>query len=443
MNSGAVGNVYGIVNGNADGTSVQDIVINVSGGSVSSIRGGNSSAGKIPAEFSAQNVSISLTGGEVNGKIYGGSQLTAQTIAIVVDGATTSDIYAGSKYAAVTMATIEVKSGSVGTLYGGGAGGAYDADGSYGISSVSNSGITVSGGTVSGSIYGGGIEGDDTGYASVTVTGGAVSGSIYGGGAADTFTENTEISVLGGSVAGAIYGGGNGGTVGDTHVTVGDAEVVDGVLGGTLNGDAGNTVVEIDGLIRLQPVDGTQADKIQIVGGGMAEAGQSSTTVSTRVTVTDSKIYGDVVAGASATGTGAVATSGKSVVNVNNLEINGYTEGSNIWTGRVFGAGRAQYGGTVYTESTDVTIDNMSGYTYNSAGEIVTEGNKGARVYGAGQAYASQAKVSVGERCRRRRPRAKTSCICITTQAPENTRSMPLWIRPLSAWMMTAEAFPM
>ena len=180
-------------------------------------------------------------------------------------------------------------------------------------------------------------------------------------------------------------------------MVVDGTEVVKGIFGGSLNGDAGNTVVDVSNFTRLQPVPGTQSDKIQIVGGGMAEAGKSSTTASTNVTVTNSKIYGDVVAGSSATGTDATAVSGKSVVKVTNLEINGYSEGSNIWTGRVFGAGRAQYGGSVVTESTDVTIENMSGYTYDSDGNIIDGSNKGARVYGAGQAYASMSHVEVGE----------------------------------------------
>ena len=257
---------------------------------------------------------------------------------------------------------------------------------------------------VNGNVYAGGNRGGEVKETATVklVDTATVDGNVYGGGfgtetAKSTVQGSTRVEVSGGTVTGNVYGGGENSSVGNTSVVVDGADVEAGIYGGSLNGDAGDTTVTISNFTRLQPVPGTQSDKIQIVGGGMAEAGKSSTTASTNVTVTDSKIYGDVVAGSSATGTGATAISGKSVVNVSNLEINGYSEGSNIWTGRVFGAGRAQYGGSVVTESTDVTIENMSGYTYDSEGHIIDGSNKGARVYGAGQAYASMSRVEVGE----------------------------------------------
>lgn len=270
---------------------------------------------------------------------------------------------------------------------------------------VTNSSVEISGeAQVTGNVYGGGNRGGEVKETATVklVDTATVDGNVYGGGfgtetAKSTVQGSTRVEVSGGTVTGNVYGGGENSSVGNTSVVVDGADVEAGIYGGSLNGDAGDTTVTISNFTRLQPVPGTQSDKIQIVGGGMAEAGKSSTTASTNVTVTDSKIYGDVVAGSSATGTGATAISGKSVVNVSNLEINGYSEGSNIWTGRVFGAGRAQNGGSVVTESTDVTIENMSGYTYDSEGHIIDGSNKGARVYGAGQAYASMSRVEVGE----------------------------------------------
>lgn len=263
-----------------------------------------------------------------------------------------------------------------------------------------NTSVTIKGdAVVNGKVIGGSDQTAVTGT-TVEISGEAkVNGNVYAGGnRGGQVTGNTSVTLTGGTVTGNVYGGGdNSSVIGDTSVVVNGADVGAGIFGGSLNGNVNNTVVEISNFTRLQPVPGTQSDKIQIVGGGMAEAGKSSTTASTNVTVTDSKIYGDVVAGASATGTGATAISGKSVVSVSNLEINGYSKGSDIWTGRVFGAGRAQNGGSVVTESTDVTIENMSGYTYDSEGNIIDGSNKGARVYGAGQAYASMSRVEVGE----------------------------------------------
>ncbi len=190
VEDGVVADVYGLNNGDANGTSVGNIQIDVTGGTVSSIRGGNSSAGKVPGVFEAESVKINLTGGEVTGKIYGGSQLSSGSIAIVVDGGEAADIYAGSKYAAVGTASIEVKDGSVGSIYGGGAGGTDD----IGYSTVETSAIRISGGVVSGNIYGGGTEGDVTTSATVTITGGEILGGVYGADVTGTISGESTLS---------------------------------------------------------------------------------------------------------------------------------------------------------------------------------------------------------------------------------------------------------
>ena len=336
-------------------------------------------------------------GGTVNGdsslNIYSG---TIESDALVGGGAW-GGLVKGNSSVTISGGEITLNSGAYCAVYGG----------SYGYANPSSaetkgsaSVIITGDAKVTGKVVGGSYQ-TAVASTSVEISGNAqVDGNVYGGGnGGGEVTGNTSVRVVDtATVTGNVYGGGDNSTVlGDTEVVVDGAEVVKGIFGGSLNGDVGNTVVNVSNFTRLQPVPGTQSDKIQIVGGGMAEAGKSSSTASTNVTVTNSKIYGDVVAGSSATGTGATSVSGESVVNVTNLEINGYSEGSNIWTGRVFGAGRAQNGGSVVTESTDVTIVNMSGYTYDSDGNIIDGSNKGARVYGAGQAYASMSRVEVGE----------------------------------------------
>ena len=342
-------------------------------------------------------------GGTVNGdsslNIYSG---TIEAGAVVGGGAWRGQVKGDSSVTISGGEITLVGTSTYSAVYGGSYGNvSYDPDAPGDpAATAGNTSVTIKGdAVVNGKVIGGSDQTAVTGT-TVEISGEAqVNGNVYAGGnRGGQVTGNTSVTLTGGTVTGNVYGGGdNSSVIGDTSVIVNGADVGTGIFGGSLNGDVNNTVVEIRNFTRLQPVPGTQSDKIQIVGGGMAEAGKSSTTASTNVTVTDSKIYGDVVAGSSATGTGATAISGKSVVNVSNLEINGYSEGSNIWTGRVFGAGRAQYGGSVVTESTDVTIENMSGYTYDSEGNIIDGSNKGARVYGAGQAYASMSRVEVGE----------------------------------------------
>lgn len=342
-------------------------------------------------------------GGIVNGdsslNIYSG---TIEAGAVVGGGAWRGQVKGDSSVTISGGKITLVGTSTYSAVYGGSYGNvSYDPDAPGDpAATAGNTSVTIKGdAVVNGKVIGGSDQTAVTGT-TVEISGEAqVNGNVYAGGnRGGQVTGNTSVTLTGGTVTGNVYGGGdNSSVIGDTSVIVNGADVGTGIFGGSLNDDVNNAVVEIRNFTRLQPVLGTQSDKIQIVGGGMAEAGKNSTTASTNVTVTDSRIYGDVVAGSSATGTGATAISGKSVVNVSNLEINGYSEGSNIWTGRVFGAGRAQYGGSVVTESTDVTIENMSGYTYDSEGNIIDGSNKGARVYGAGQAYASMSRVEVGE----------------------------------------------
>lgn len=148
-------------------------------------------AGKVPGEFRADCVQINLTGGEVTGKLYGGSQLNAGRIDIVVDGASAGDIYAGSKYGTVGNTSVEVKSGTVsGSIYGGGAGGSS----ALGYSAVDNAEIVVSGGSVTGTIYGGGSSGDATGNASIEITGGEVNDISLGGAGGAVVNSTLKIS---------------------------------------------------------------------------------------------------------------------------------------------------------------------------------------------------------------------------------------------------------
>lgn len=320
---GKVGNVYGLNSGDANGTSVGNIQIDVTGGTVSTIRGGNSSSGKVPGTFEAESVKINLTGGEVTGKIYGGSQLAADSIAVVVDGGQAADIYAGSKYAAVGTASIEVKNGTVGRIYGGGAGGTDD----IGYSTVKTSAIRVSGGTVNGEIYGGGTEGDVTTSATVTITGGTITNDIYGGGYGEATVKTAEVVVSGEDVTFAkdtlirIYGGGN----------------------GTGDGQYGSTSVVDSASVKLTGID--QGESMLYVYGGGAYGTQK--VAEGKVEITDSSVY--AVYGGTAGGWGSVdkveiVLNGATVSN----EVYG---GSATATAAVGGATITLTGGTVVGSS--------------------------------------------------------------------------------------------
>lgn len=414
---GSIAQVYGNITTNflstkfsawGDKTADPNFIGGAYAGSTATVYGNTAvNLGAVDAADDALQLDTSFLVGAGAGTVNGDSSLNIYSGTIeagaVVGGAAWRGQVKGDS--SVTISGGEIKlvgTSTYSAVYGGSYGDvSYDPDAPGDpAATAGNTSVTIKGdAVVNGKVIGGSDQTAVTGT-TVEISGEAqVNGNVYAGGnRGGQVTGNTSVKVNGGTVNGNVFGGGdNSSVIGDTSVVVNGADVGAGIFGGSLNGNVNNTVVEISNFTRLQPVPGTQSDKIQIVGGGMAEAGKSSTTASTNVTVTDSKIYGDVVAGASATGTGATAISGKSVVSVSNLEINGYSKGSDIWTGRVFGAGRAQNGGSVVTESTDVTIENMSGYTYDSEGNIIDGSNKGARVYGAGQAYASMSRVEVGE----------------------------------------------
>ena len=107
------------------------------------------------------NVNIYMTGGIVNGGIYGGSNASG-----------TLNAYAG--------VNIRITGGIVGTdsteasVYGGGYGSGATVNG--------NVNLRMTGGLIHGNIFGGGNEADVKGDTSVTITGGEVKRNVYGGG---------------------------------------------------------------------------------------------------------------------------------------------------------------------------------------------------------------------------------------------------------------------
>ena len=106
------------------------------------------------------NVNIYMTGGTVNGGLYGGSNA--------------SGVLCGDVNIKITGGTVGEPSQKTASIYGGG----------YGVNTevTGNTNITMTGGTINGSVFGGGNQGKVNSNATVTITGGAVTGNVYGGG---------------------------------------------------------------------------------------------------------------------------------------------------------------------------------------------------------------------------------------------------------------------
>lgn len=273
----------------------------------------------------------------------------------------------------------------------------------------------VVGGGVS-DVYGAGMfKGSATthvGTATATIDGGTISkvivpsttnelnASVIGGGIASgkgatASVDTAVVNITGGTFEGNIHAGGaavNGGTatVENTVLNIIDGKDAISSLpvayaGGLDSGVSGTLAMNIKGV----DIDGPNK-KISLYGGSKAA---SANTIlhdgKVEMRVSDSTICADLRGGGGAFGDGAAVDTEESLVHVANTAVNGYEQGSNTWTGRIFGAGVAEGLNTSITHgSSTVIVENVSGVAYDLNTDTVSS-NPGTRVYGGGQAYAS------------------------------------------------------
>lgn len=273
----------------------------------------------------------------------------------------------------------------------------------------------VVGGGVS-DVYGAGMfKGSATthvGTATATIDGGTISkvivpsttnelnASVIGGGIASgkgatASVDTAVVNITGGTFEGNIHAGGaavNGGTatVENTVLNIIDGKDAISSLpvayaGGLDSGVSGTLAMNIKGV----DIDGPNK-KISLYGGSKAA---SANTIlldgKVEMRVSDSTICADLRGGGGAFGDSAAVYTEESLVHVANTAVNGYEQGSSTWTGRIFGAGVAEGLNTSITHgSSTVIVENVSGVAYDLNTDTVSS-NPGTRVYGGGQAYAS------------------------------------------------------
>ncbi len=219
---GTIDNVYGGANeANVEG----DIVLNINGGNIGNVFGGNNTRGNISGAITV-NVNKSDDCDLSLGYVYGAGNLAAYT-------PTTPGAYPA----------VNILKGTVThDVFGGG----------LGASAVvtSNPAVTISGGAVSGNVYGGGSAASVVGSTAVSMTSGSAN-NIYGGGLgnATNVSGNVAVTVSGGTVTEDVYGGSGFGTVNtDTENTTtviinNDAHVGRDVFGGGFGQKADNDAV--------------------------------------------------------------------------------------------------------------------------------------------------------------------------------------------------------
>ncbi len=246
-----IGDLYGGANQADIGTSTNpsNITLNVAGGTINRVFGGNNTSGNIYGSITvnvekADDCSLDLNyvygagnqaayapttagaypavnilKGTVKKDVFGGglgstAVVTSNPTVKINGGSVTGNVFGGGSAANVKgNTTVTLTTGSAGSLYGGGEAASVLANGT---TYPGNTSVSVAGGTVGNSIYGGGLGNTTTvaGNVAVSVSGGAITKDVYGGSGFGTVNTNgdnsTTVTISGGTVSGDIYGGGFG-----------------------------------------------------------------------------------------------------------------------------------------------------------------------------------------------------------------------------------------
>ena len=394
-----------------------DITLNITGGKIANVFGGN-------------NVSGSISGGiEVNVNWTTGTNACANN--------SLGNVYGGGNLAQYTVPNnkalaVNILNGTVsGNVYGGGKGDANDhTKGQVTGNPVVTIGDNTTGhesyvAAVTGDVYGGGDAGNVVGTPVVNVINKCnttITGDVYGGGnAADVGDPNdanvggTDVNIDGGTISGMVFGGGHGDKNSSPQKEAniyGDVSVD--VTGGTINKVFGgsNSKGSITGSVAVNiNKDANSCDMhiTEVYGGGNEAAGNAG-TITIGCTGTASEGVGDVYGGANAANinNGIILniTGGKinNVFGGNNTSgtISGGIEVNVEWTGscNVNSLGNVYGGGNLaaYTGSPEVNIKN------GTVSQNVYGGGKGATavvtgnpVVTIGDAVAEHSAIVTGD----------------------------------------------
>ena len=234
MKDGTVnGSVYG--GSNTTGTISGLATINVSGGMVKgSVYGGGYGSS---TTMSTNGTKVTVTGGSIINNVYGGGEQGIVQGATIVsfEGGTVKNIYGAGKGTQVTPGsaasanvaqntTVNVKGGLVnGDVYGGGEYGTVAFASGNGTSNYSST-VSISGGEVKGDVLGGGKMGTTQGKTIVNVSGTWDGTIIRGNVFAGAYGEHDVIyvaglktlNISGGRIYGSVYGGSRNANDGNT-----------------------------------------------------------------------------------------------------------------------------------------------------------------------------------------------------------------------------------
>lgn len=437
-----IGTVYGGANAANVGN---DITLNITGGIVENVFGGNNTSGSIDGDITVNIEKGDATCSWYVGNVYGGGNLAAYSqknaghpAVNVKNGIVSGNVYGGGKGStAVVTGNPVVTIGDAtathvaivtGDVYGGG-----DAAAVTGNTTVTyndnNTSSTVA------RLFGGGNAAGVSGTSTVTMTLGKVTGGVYGGCNSSGSVGNVTIALNGGQVGtdathrADVYGGGYGHpttTTGDITVNIGTATTSEGAT--TYSGSAviygdvygGSALGQVNGSGSLTTLN-INSNSIHgtIYGGGMGSGTGDDTKATTNGNIqinyntanTDlAGLYGGANAngnvvgnievnmkaniGASGAGNGidlfggglgaATSTNGNVTVNIGDLTLN--SSNNPVYTPVVYGN---IYGGSSLGSVNDAVTDLT---TVN-----ILSGTIHGNTYGGGLGEAGEANVAKGQ----------------------------------------------
>ncbi len=322
-----------------------DIVLNITGGRINHVFGGNNNSGVISGDIT---VNVEWTTPACSDQYLG-------------------DVYGGGNQAAYTGSpAVNVKNGTVSVnVYGGGKGATATVTGNpvvtIGDVTVGNESYVA---TVTGNVFGGGDQAAVSGNTTVLMQkSNSQAAALFGGGNVAAINGNATVTMNNGTTAN-VYGGGNeAGVTGTTAVTLAAGTVSTGLYGGcnTSGAVGGDITVALNG--GTVGVSGTTTDVVY--GGGYGHS--TATGGDIAVTLNGTTVYGNLYGG-SALGSVNGSTSNTTTVTI----------GSNGLNGTVFGGGMGSGSGAA-TQAT--TLGNVI-VNYNTANANVNGIYGGANVNG-------------------------------------------------------------
>lgn len=299
-----IGDVYGGANA-ADITG--NIALNITGGSINRVFGGNNASGSISGTIQVDVNWNSTCGYNYLGSVFGGGNQAAYgnagqnkgnyPIVNILNGTVSEDVFGGGLGATAIVygnpqvtigdATAEHKAIVKGDVYGGGDAAAVSGTPVVKVVNKCNTEI--------GNVYGGGNAADVT-ATNVTINGGTVKGDVYGGGHGDKSADvsanvngNVSLSVTGGTIN-RVFGGSNSqgnisGTIsvnidkGNESCDMKIGEVYGG--GNEAAGNAGSITIGCTGTPALSTIDATHRLGYELEGIGDVYGGANAADIGT------------------------------------------------------------------------------------------------------------------------------------------------------------------